>query len=106
MNPNIFQKYLHLCDLALHYKINQGYCPICEHKTYFVQFSDWLRDYYNAIIVVRFHANGRKYLLSIGLFQDEKILQFTNHHPVDKSLNISKDTARNTHRHIFFQRFR
>ena len=49
MKLNIFKKYIHICNLALHHKINQGYCPICEHPTYFIQFSDWLRDYYKCV---------------------------------------------------------
>jgi len=32
--------------LAFRHRINQGYCPICERETYFIQYSDWLRDYY------------------------------------------------------------
>jgi len=46
MNFNFIKKYYHILNLALHYKINPGYCPICEQQTYFVQFSEWLRDYY------------------------------------------------------------
>jgi SAM-dependent methyltransferase len=46
LKSNILKKYVHLCDLALRNKINRGYCPICEHSAYFIQFSDWLRDNY------------------------------------------------------------
>jgi SAM-dependent methyltransferase len=46
MTLKTIKNYFHLCDLAIHYKINRGYCPICEKETYFVQFSEWLRDYY------------------------------------------------------------
>jgi SAM-dependent methyltransferase len=49
MNSNILKKYLKLFDLSLLGKINQGYCPICERSTYFIQFSNWLRDYYKCV---------------------------------------------------------
>jgi SAM-dependent methyltransferase len=49
MMSKVLKKYYHLFDLALHLKINRGYCPICRHPTFFVQFSDWLRDYYKCV---------------------------------------------------------
>jgi SAM-dependent methyltransferase len=46
MISNILKKYIYLFDLLLHNKINRGYCSICEKPTYFIQYSEWLRDYY------------------------------------------------------------
>jgi Methyltransferase domain len=37
---SVFSKYL------IKGKINRGYCPICEIKTFFIEKDKWLRDFY------------------------------------------------------------
>ncbi len=40
---------LQLPLFILNRKTNIGFCPICEHKTLFVEKSEWLRDHYYCI---------------------------------------------------------